>query len=40
MEDFSSMHSTTALSGGFKYRPTTSTSFSAKRGVSDGLCKE
>src|SRR3982751_5079312 len=27
---FSSMHSTTAFSGGFRYRPTTSISFSSK----------
>jgi hypothetical protein len=30
--DFSSMHSTTALSGGLRYNPTTSTSFSSNRG--------
>ena len=29
----SSMHSTTAFSGGFRYRPTTSTSFSSKPGI-------
>src|SRR5258707_1003395 len=29
--DFSSMHSTTAWSGGFRYRPTTSMSFSSNR---------
>ena len=28
---FSSMHKTTAFSGGFRYSPTTSTSFSSKR---------
>src|SRR4051794_28292037 len=32
MEDFSSMHSTIALSGGSRYKPTTSISFSLNRG--------
>jgi len=31
------MHSTTAFSGGFMYRPTTSTSFSSKSGSLDSL---
>jgi len=31
-EDFSSMHNTIAFSGGFRYNPTTSISFSSKRG--------
>src|SRR5512142_2409388 len=34
---FSSRQSTTALSGGFRYRPTTSTSFSSNRGSFDSL---
>src|SRR5512146_1052701 len=34
---FSSRQSTTALSGGFRYRPTTSTSFSSNRGSVDSL---
>jgi hypothetical protein len=36
-EDFSSKHSTIALSGGAKYNPTTSISFSSKRGSLDNL---
>ena len=36
-EDFSSMHSTTALSGGSRYSPTTSTSFSSNSGSLDIL---
>src|SRR5918911_3748403 len=31
--DFSSIHNTTDLSGGFKYRPTTSISFSSKTSI-------
>src|SRR5512146_2025620 len=34
---FSSRHSTTAFSGGFRYSPTTSTSFSSNRGSVDNL---
>src|SRR5512142_619884 len=34
---FSSRHSTTAFSGGFRYSPTTSTSFSSNRGSFDSL---
>src|ERR1700689_1737849 len=37
MPDFSSTHSTTARSGGWWYRPTTSTTFSAKNGSVDSL---
>ena len=36
-EDFSSAHSTIAFSGGFRYRPTTSTSFSSNSGSLDTL---
>ena len=36
-DDFSSMHSTIALSGGFRYRPTTSISFSSNFGSLDSL---
>ena len=36
-EVFSSMHSTTAFSGGFKYKPTTSISFSSNRGSPESL---
>src|SRR4051794_41502617 len=32
MEDFSSIHNTIALSGGSRYKPTTSISFSVNRG--------
>ena len=37
MPDFSSTHSTTALSGGLWYRPTTSTTFSTNSGSVDSL---
>ncbi len=37
MPDFSSTHSTTACSGGWWYRPTTSTTFSTKNGSVDSL---
>src|SRR4029079_11817709 len=36
-EDFSSAHNTIAFSGGFRYRPTTSTSFSSNFGSPDTL---
>src|ERR1700751_5184969 len=36
-EDFSSMHSTIAFSGGLRYRPTTSISFSSNFGSLDSL---
>src|SRR5271156_2015875 len=36
-EDFSSAHNTIAFSGGFKYSPTTSTSFSSNFGSLDSL---
>jgi hypothetical protein len=36
MPDFSSTHST-AFSGGLRYRPTTSTTFSTKNGSADSL---
>src|SRR6478735_3946981 len=36
-DDFSSMHSTIAFSGGFTYSPTTSINFSSKRGSVDNL---
>ena len=36
-EDFSSTHSTIAFSGGFRYRPTTSISFSSNFGSLDSL---
>src|SRR5450759_2406987 len=36
-EDFSSMQSTTACSGGLRWRPTTSISFSSNRGSLDSL---
>ena len=35
--DFSSVHSTTAFSGGLWYSPTTSTTFSTKNGSADSL---
>src|SRR5450759_946622 len=36
-EVFSSMHNTTAFSGGFRYKPTTSISFSSNRGSLESL---
>src|ERR1039458_1997693 len=36
-DDFSSIHSTTALSGGLRYRPTTSMSFSSNLGSFESL---